>query len=170
MTSPTIAGDFDGIMRQINQKIQQIEQKIEELFAKINGLLSWVPSFLSSVVDAIKSGINSLNQALQKFWAQIQTFLSNAGSPSALEQAGAVWQNNVGGVASTVSGTVTQDQLQGENDWTGQAATSYRYAIPAQDTALAATASASLLGSRSSRRTFSATARYNSPVSRCGKP
>jgi predicted PurR-regulated permease PerM len=131
-----LAADADSIIQQANQKLQEIQQKVQELFDKINGLLSWVPSFLSGVVDAIKDAVDKFNQKLQEFWTQVEKFFSEPGSPSALKQAAQAWENTVSKVISNVTGSLSTDQLQAENDWQGQAANAYKSTIPSQTAAL----------------------------------
>ncbi|HEX3647950.1 MAG TPA: hypothetical protein VHV49_05945 [Pseudonocardiaceae bacterium] len=128
--------DADSIIQQAQQKLQEIQQKVNELFDKINGLLSWVPSFLSGVVNAIKDAVDAFNQKLRQFWNQVEQFFAEPGSPSALKQAAQAWENTVSKTISNVTGTLSTDQLQAENDWQGQAANAYKSTIPSQTAAL----------------------------------
>jgi hypothetical protein len=126
----------DSVIHDAEQKLQQIEQKVKELIDKVNGLLSWVPGFLSWVVDKIKEAVNLFNQKVEQFYNQIKNFFSEPGSPSALRQAGQAWENNVSKTIGDITGTLTTDQLQAENDWQGQAANAYKSTIPSQTAAL----------------------------------
>lgn len=131
-----LGADADAVIQKANEKLKEIQDKIKELFDKINSLLSWVPSFLSSVVDKIKDAVNAFNAKLQQFWDKVEQFISEPGSPSALKQAAQSWENSVSKVISDITGTLSTDQLQAENDWQGQAANAYKSTIPSQTAAL----------------------------------
>jgi uncharacterized protein YukE len=133
-----VAADVDAVIQKAIQKLNEIQQKVNELVDKVNGLLSWVPSFLSFVVDRIKDAMNSLNQKLEQFWEQVKEFVTEPGSPSALKSAAKAWENNVSKMIGNITGTLTTDNLQAENDWHGQAANAYKSTIPDQNTALTA--------------------------------
>jgi uncharacterized protein YukE len=131
-----LAADADAVIREAEKKLKDIQDKVKELFDKINGLLSWVPSFLSGVVNAIKDAVNKFNEKLQEFWNKVEQFISEPGSPSALKQAAQAWENSVSKVVSNLTGTLSTDKLQAENDWQGAAANAYKSTIPSQTAAL----------------------------------
>jgi uncharacterized protein YukE len=133
-----VTADADSVIQQTTQKLDEIQQKVQQLFDKVNGLLNWVPSFLSAVVDTIQDALNTLNQKLRQFWAQVEEFVREPGSPAALKSAAQDWENNVSQVIGNITGTLTTDRLQAENDWHGQAANAYKSTIPNQNTALTA--------------------------------
>lgn len=128
----------DQIIQDVHDLAQQIENKIQDLFNGINDVLSWVPDFLSDLIQPIKDAVNTFDQSLQDFWNHINTVLSEPGSPDALNRAAQAWTNQVENIVTSVAGTLSPDQLQSGNDWTGIAANAYKATIPVQTSALGA--------------------------------
>lgn len=134
----TTVTNSDSIQGQVDSALQDIEQKANDLFNGINDVLSWVPWPLSDLVSGIEADVKDLEKKLQDFWDQMNEFLHERGSSSALTQAAQVWLRQVSTPVGDLAGKLSPNILQAEDDWTGDAANAYKNTIPAQDSALAA--------------------------------
>ncbi|MGH3435039.1 MAG: hypothetical protein ACRDRN_01065 [Sciscionella sp.] len=128
--------DADSIIRKADDKLREIEQKTQDLFDRVNGILDWVPSFLSDVVHAIQTALNMLKQKLDEFWSNVNQFITEPGSLSALQHAADAWEKSVSATISSLAGTLTLGQLRTDDKWHGPAATAYKTTVPAQAAAL----------------------------------
>jgi uncharacterized protein YukE len=139
MSAPIVTNpDPDSLQGPVDDILQEIQGKTTDLFNGINDILSWVPWPLSELIPVIEQGIEALEQKIKEFWDQVNEFIHERGSSSALTQAGQIWQQQVATPAGNLAGKLSPNIMQAEDDWTGDAANAYKNTIPAQDSALTA--------------------------------
>src|SRR5207302_6048801 len=96
----------DSTVQQGLQALQDVQNKVQDFMNQVNDGLSSVPSFLSDLIKPIIDGMNLLNQKLQEFWSGLERVIDNPGSPSALNQVAANWENSVASVVTGIAGTL----------------------------------------------------------------
>lgn len=137
-TGSNVIQNLDSFQGLVDDIIMVIEQKTNDLFNGINDVLSWVPWPLSDLISGIEDDVKNFEQKMQEFWDQMNEFLHERGSATALTQAAQVWLQQVSTPAGNLAGKLSPNILQAEDDWSGDAANAYKNTIPAQDSALEA--------------------------------
>lgn len=134
MTAVLGAGEFDDILRRIDQKLRDAEQQARRLIDNVHRALSWLGPFASGVMDLL----DKIWQLLQKIWDEIAKFFTQPGVPWTLWSHGNDWSGApIAGRISRLVGEATLDETRADDRWQGTAADAYRNTLPRQKEALA---------------------------------
>jgi hypothetical protein len=134
--TPGPAVDISGIIEEIQSGVDTVSQAVQGIVSGINTVLGQLgQAVVGSIIAAVEQMYNFVTRAI----SEIGRILAYVGSPSTLTSAGDRWTNDVGAVASLVSGKSDLDKTEADDDsthWSGEAADKYRATVPAQNSAL----------------------------------
>lgn len=133
---PGPAVDISGIIEEIRSGVDTVSQAVQGIVSGINTVLGQLGQ---AVVGPIIAAVEQMYNLVTRVISEIGRILAYVGSPSALESAGKRWTNEIGAVASLVSGKSDLDKTEADDDsthWSGEAADKYRATVPAQNSAL----------------------------------
>jgi uncharacterized protein YukE len=125
---------FEEAFKKVGDLIEQLKNAWSDITSNVNSVLSWLPGFLEG---PIRSAFNKCSDKVTEVLQQMATFYQNPGSASAIRTAGDGWNEQVGARASTQAGLLVKEQLETDNEWTGDAYDRYAEAVTAQNKALA---------------------------------
>lgn len=117
---------MSNVVEEAQAKVTELDSKIKELFDKVNETLDWVPGFLEHLVQPIIDGMNWLAGKIREFFEKINDYLNNPGNPFRLEDLSEAWRNEVGNKVGTIAGTLSEDKLATDDEWTGSGAEAYK--------------------------------------------
>jgi uncharacterized protein YukE len=125
---------FEEAFKKVGELIEKLGNAWQDITGNVNSVLRWLPGFLE---EPIKSAFNKCSAKVTEVLDKMATFYQNPGSASAIRTAGDGWNQQVGARASTQAGLLVKEQLETDNEWTGDAADRYGEAVTAQNKALA---------------------------------
>lgn len=130
MTSAATEAD---LLAQINSTLDRIDAKTAELQRAIDSKIGLLPGFLQA---GVSSAWNDFCATMRRFWDNLNTIVSNMGSPSALWATSDAWSDRVGVPVSGRVQTADAGLLEVDGTWDGAAAEAYRQMLPMHKVAL----------------------------------
>lgn len=124
---------FEEAFKRVGELVEKLKGAWDDITDGVNTVLGWLPGFLEG---PIKSAFNKCAAKVSEVLDQVATFYQNPGSASAIRTAADGWNQQVGAKASTQAGLLVKEQLDTDNEWTGDAADRYGEAVTAQNKAL----------------------------------
>jgi uncharacterized protein YukE len=125
---------FEEAFKKVGELIGKLGDSWRDITDNVNSVLRWLPGFLE---EPIKAAFNKCSAKVTEVLDKMAEFYSNPGSASAIRAVGDGWNEQVGARASTQAGLLVKEQLETDNEWTGDAADRYGEAVTSQNKALA---------------------------------
>ncbi|MEV4319277.1 hypothetical protein [Actinocrispum sp. NPDC049592] len=125
---------FEEALTKVSELVEKLRGAWDEIVSGVNHVLGILPGFLEGPV---KSAFDKCANKVSEVFSEIQKLFTERGSASALRTAGDSWNEQIGHRASTQAGLLVKEQLETDNEWTGDAADRYGEAVTAQNKALA---------------------------------
>lgn len=124
---------FNEMLTRVSELLEKLKGVWDDIVNGVNHVLSILPGFLEG---PIKSAFETCSSKVIEVFTEITKLFSERGSADALRTAGESWNEHVGHRASTQAGLLAKEALEGNKEWTGDAADRYADAITAQGRAL----------------------------------
>lgn len=128
-------GEFDEILKVVQQKVEQFEPLFKTFCKAVQeaceGTWDWV-------YDKIKTGLEFLWKWIKKIYGEIWNFWTQPGVPWTLWSHGSSWVDDVGAKASHWQDSMQWSQMATSYEWKGTAAQAYKDVLPLQQKALGA--------------------------------
>ncbi|MBY8874267.1 hypothetical protein K7640_20770 [Micromonospora sp. PLK6-60] len=131
---PLSEGEFDELIRSIEDGIQRVERLANEIIDGVNSALQWLGPLAQQALDLLRR----FGELLAKFFSEVGKFFTRWGVPWTLYSHGETWTRQVGGPAHELAARVDAGQLLVDDYWSGTAASAYTGILPLQGKALAA--------------------------------
>jgi hypothetical protein len=128
-------GEFQEILRKVNEALNDIPVKFQLLIDNINKSLDWVPDWAMS---GIRAALDKCREFIGKVITEIGKIITQPGVPWTLWNHGTSWTDNVGAKASHHQDLFTLNSMATDDEWSGTAATAYKNVLPPQAKALGA--------------------------------
>ncbi|MGB3438422.1 MAG: hypothetical protein WBA97_06670 [Actinophytocola sp.] len=132
-------GEFQDILRRVQEALGEIPTQLQRLIDNINSVLDWLPGFL---MDRINDALDAVGDFVGKVLTEIGKIITQPGVPWTLWNHGTTWTEQVGGTASTWQDMFHVGTMKTDDEWKGGAADAYRNILPLQQKALGAVKSA----------------------------
>jgi uncharacterized protein YukE len=124
---------FEEALTRVGELVTKLNGSWNDIVNGVNHVLGILPGFLEG---PIKSAFEKCSQKVSEVFDEIQKLFTERGSASALRTAAESWNEQIGHRASTQAGLLVKEQLDTDNEWTGDAADRYGEAVTAQNKAL----------------------------------
>ena len=124
---------FEEALTKVSELLEKLRGAWNDITNGVNHVLSILPGFLEGPV---RSAFDSASSKVSEVFDEIVKLFTERGSASALRTAGESWNEQIGRRASTQAGLLVKEQLETDNEWTGDAADRYNEAVLAQNKAL----------------------------------
>jgi uncharacterized protein YukE len=125
---------FEEAFKKVGDLIEQLGNAWTDITNNVNSVLDWLPGFLEG---PIRTAFNQCSDKVTEVLDKMATFYQNPGSATAIRTAADSWNEQVGAKASTQAGLLVKEQLETDNEWTGDAYDRYAEAVTSQNKALA---------------------------------
>jgi hypothetical protein len=126
-------GEFQEILRKVQEGLNEIPKQFQLLIDNINRSLDWVPGW---AMRGINTALEAVRDFIGKVLTEIGKFITQPGVPWTLWNHGNSWTDNVGAKASNHQDVFTLNSMATDDQWSGTAANAYKNVLPPQSKAL----------------------------------
>jgi membrane protein implicated in regulation of membrane protease activity len=131
---PLSQGEFDELIRTLDEGIRRVEGLANDLIDRVNEALRFLGPFGQGALDLLAR----FRDLMMKFFSEVGKFFTRWGVPWTLYDHGQTWTREVGGPVHEQTNKVEAGQMLVDDYWVGTAATAYTGILPLQAKALAA--------------------------------
>jgi uncharacterized protein YukE len=129
----TVDTAFEEALTKVGELVEKLRGAWNDIVNGVNHVLGLLPGFLEGPV---KSAFEKCSAKVSEVFDEITKVFTERGSASALRTAADSWNEQIGHRASTQAGLLVKEQLDTDNEWTGDAADRYGEAVTSQNKAL----------------------------------
>ena len=134
MAAPYLAEDLATTLAAVRETAGEARRAVDTVIAAGEAALTVLPGMFG---DELREALARLCRMFDDAMRELAALMAQAGSPTALRAAGAVWSGEIGGMVSRLAGLATLNGIRADDHWSGVAAEAYRNTLPAQQSALA---------------------------------
>ena len=133
MGAPFLAEDLATTLAAVRDTAGEAQRAVDTVIAAGEAALTVLPGMFG---DELREALARLRRMFDEAMRDLAALMAQAGSPTALRAAGAVWSGEIGGMVSRLAGLATLNGIRADDHWSGVAAEAYRNTLPAQQSAL----------------------------------
>ena len=133
MGAPFLAEDLATTLAAVRDTAGEAQRAVDTIIAAGEAALTVLPGMFG---DELRDALARLRRMFDEAMRDLAALMAQAGSPTALRAAGAVWSGEIGGMVSRLAGLATVNGIRADDHWSGFAAEAYRNTLPAQQSAL----------------------------------
>jgi hypothetical protein len=135
MAAPFTAEDLEATLAGVRATAGEARRAVDQVVAAGEAALRVLPDVFG---HELREALARLRRLFDEAMRELDALIAQAGSPTALRAAGAVWSGEIGGMVSRLAGLATLNGIRADDHWSGVAADAYRNTLPAQQSALTA--------------------------------